>query len=292
MSGNLIRRIAFAVVAIPAVLVVLYAGGWILVGLLAILGMLGTRELYGLARQQQVHALEALGLFGALLLPVAQGTWVLARVAPCAQCPGTSSWIVLLALWLMGVLVAATRARAPGQRPLAAVAVTVFAPLYASGLLSFVLLLRHAADAPLASRAGLWIAALPLVLTWICDTAAMAAGKLIGGAKLAPVVSPNKTWAGAIAGTVAALVAAVAYGSLVLSRYDVHLGVLHLVTVGGVVAVAGQVGDVAESLFKREVGVKDSSTLIPGHGGILDRLDSLYFAVPAAAAVYLWFARV
>jgi phosphatidate cytidylyltransferase len=292
MSGNLIRRIAFAVVAIPVALAVLYAGGWILVGLLAVLGMLGTRELFDLARRQQVYPLEALGLFGAILFPAAQGTWVLARVAPCPQCPGTGSWIVLLSIWLMGVMVAATRARAPGQRPLAAVAVTVFAPIYASGLLSFVLLLRHAADAPLSSWAGLWVAALPLILTWICDTAAMTAGKAIGGPKMAPVVSPNKTWAGAIAGTLAALIAAVAYGPLVLSRWDLQLSVVQLAVVGLVVGVMAQVGDVAESLFKREVGVKDSSALIPGHGGVLDRLDSLYFAVPAAAAVYLWFARV
>ena len=107
--------------------------------------------------------------------------------------------------------------------------------------------------------------------------------------KLAPVVSPNKTWSGAIAGLVAGVAAALAYKALLPARATVSLTSLELVLVGIVVALFGQVGDVAESLLKREAGVKDSSDLIPGHGGVLDRLDSLYFAVPATALLYLVF---
>src|SRR2546430_996746 len=107
----------------------------------------------------------------------------------------------------------------------------------------------------------------------------------VGGAKLAPVLSPRKTWAGAVGGIVGGLVAALVYGPLVLDRVALRLGVVQLATVGVVVAVAAQVGDVAESLFKREAGVKDSSSLIPGHGGVLDRLDSLYFVLPATAGL-------
>src|SRR5216117_598917 len=112
-----------------------------------------------------------------------------------------------------------------------------------------------------------------------------AAGTLIGGPKLTPVLSPHKTWAGAVGGVVGGLIAALLYGPLVLNRLGLQLSVLQLVTVGAVVAVSAQVGDVAESLFKREAGVKDSSSLIPGHGGVLDRLDSLYFVLPTTAGL-------
>jgi phosphatidate cytidylyltransferase len=123
----------------------------------------------------------------------------------------------------------------------------------------------------------------PLVITWLCDTAAMAAGSTIGGAKLAPVLSPKKTWAGAIGGATAALVTAVAVGVLVLGPLGWQLPLPLLVAAGLAVGVIGQLGDVVESLFKREAGVKDSSTLIPGHGGVLDRLDSLYYVIPVVA---------
>jgi phosphatidate cytidylyltransferase len=126
----------------------------------------------------------------------------------------------------------------------------------------------------------------PLALTWICDTAAMATGILMGGPKLAPVLSPNKTWAGTIGGFLGALIGSLLLGGWVLPRVGLHLAAAQLVIVGGVVGGVAQVGDVAESLLKREAGVKDSSALIPGHGGVLDRLDSLYFVIPVAAGLF------
>jgi phosphatidate cytidylyltransferase len=130
---------------------------------------------------------------------------------------------------------------------------------------------------------------LPVGLTWLADTVAMAAGSLIGGRKLAPVLSPKKTWAGAIAGSVAALALAPVYGALVLAPLGVSLTLWQLVVFGGVISVVGQVGDAAESLFKREAGVKDSGAFFPGHGGVLDRLDSLYWVIPTAGLLLMWF---
>ena len=95
-----------------------------------------------------------------------------------------------------------------------------------------------------------------------------------------------KTRSGAVGGWLGSVAAAVLLGVLVLNRNGWNFAVWQLVTVGGVVGVVAQVGDVAESLLKREAGVKDSSSLIPGHGGVLDRLDSLYFVVPAAAGLF------
>jgi len=259
---------------------VLWLGGWVLATALALLGVLGTREVYDLARRDGIEPLENLGLAAAAVGPLAT-FWV----------KGYADWEPVLyvgALWLLAVMVLAM-ARGPARRPLSAVAVTVFGSLYASALLAFTIAIRHGPHADAHPRGSVALVLLPLIVTWVCDTSAMAAGTLIGGPKLAPVLSPRKTWAGAVGGLVGGLVAALVYGPLVLDRVALRLDVLQLATVGVVVAVTAQVGDVAESLFKREAGVKDSSSLIPGHGGVLDRLDSLYFVMPASAALFRLF---
>jgi phosphatidate cytidylyltransferase len=129
----------------------------------------------------------------------------------------------------------------------------------------------------------------PLVVIWICDTAAMFGGKAIGGPKLWPTISPGKTWAGSLAGTAAALLAVPLLNAVVLERVGVALPLWQGLVFAGILSVVGQVGDLAESLYKREVGLKDSSSLIPGHGGVLDRFDSLYFVLPVSAALYRLF---
>jgi len=280
MSRNLLLRIAVAVPAIAVSLVVLWLGGWVLATALALLGVLGTREVYDLARREGIEPFERLGLVAAAAVPFAT-FWV----------KGYADWepvLYVAALWLLAVLVAAM-ARGPARRPLTAVSVTVFGSLYASALLAFTIAIRHGPHSDAHPRGAVALVVLPLVVTWVCDTCAMAAGALIGGPKLAPVLSPRKTWAGAVGGLVGGLIAALVYGPLVLDRVALGLGVWQLATVGLVVAVAAQVGDVAESLFKREVGLKDSSSIIPGHGGVLDRLDSVYFVAPVAAGLFRLF---
>src|SRR5207248_9621126 len=155
--------------------------------------------------------------------------------------------------------------RAQHRRPLPAVGVTLFGRLSAAAMFSFVVAIRHGPHSDAHPRGSVALVVLPLVVTCVCDTCAMTAGPLVGGPKLAPVLSPRKTWAGAVGGLVGGLVAALAYGPLVLDRVALRLELWQLVTGGLVVALAAQVGDVAESLFKRDAGVKDSSSLIPGH---------------------------
>ncbi|MDP2208856.1 MAG: phosphatidate cytidylyltransferase [Bacteroidota bacterium] len=111
---------------------------------------------------------------------------------------------------------------------------------------------------------------------WICDTAAYFGGKMFGKHKLFERVSPNKTWEGAISGFIFAIAFVVAAKYLVLD----YLSVENAVVIGIIVGVFGQLGDLAESKLKRDAGVKDSSTLIPGHGGVLDRFDSVLFVAP------------
>jgi phosphatidate cytidylyltransferase len=281
MDSNLVRRVGFAAVAIPLALGLVWFGGLPLALLLAVAGALATRELFGLAERREVRPATLLGILtSAGIAPV---TWAalstgqgpeLAAVAPYA----VALWLVLLLSWALA-------ARAPADRPLEAVAVTWLAVAYAGALPAFLLIIRHGQH-PLRSWAGAWLVFFPLVVTWVCDTAAMFGGRTFGGPKLAPTISPGKTRSGTIAGVVGGLLVAPVFARWVFPAVGVEVPGWQLFAIAGVLSVVGQVGDLAESLFKREAGVKDSSTLIPGHGGVLDRLDSLYFVVPVAAAMY------
>ncbi|HEY6225455.1 MAG TPA: phosphatidate cytidylyltransferase [Gemmatimonadales bacterium] len=285
MTRNLAQRIGFAVVAIPLAVGLVWWGGWPLAAAVALLGVLGAREVYGLARRQGIDAIDGMGLPAAAVIPLAT-YWVKGSETRWAE-PA----IFAGALWLIALLAVAMR-RGPERRPLPAISVTTFGALYASGLPSFLIAIRHGANAGVKSWPLAILVLLPLVLTWICDTAAMAAGSAFGGPKLAPVLSPNKTWAGAIGGFAAAVAAALLLGGWVLPRVGLALDGGRLVLVGAAVGFVAQVGDVAESLLKREAQVKDSSSLIPGHGGVLDRLDSLYFVLPVSAGLFRLFGLV
>jgi phosphatidate cytidylyltransferase len=280
MASNLAKRITVAVIAIPAALGIIWIGGWILAAALALLGVLGSREIYDFARRQQIEPLDRTGYVLAAAIPL------LAYWAKGSELHWAEPAIFLGALALMAVLVIAMWRRGPTGRPLTSVAVTLFGALYASGLLAFVIAIRHGAGAATAPSRVFLLTLFPLVITWICDTAAMAAGSAFGGPKLAPVLSPKKTVSGGVGGTLAGIATAVLLGALVLNAQGFGFSIGQLLLFGLVIAIVGQVGDVAESLFKREAGVKDSSALIPGHGGVLDRLDSLYFVIPAAAGLY------
>ena len=145
----------------------------------------------------------------------------------------------------------------------------------------------------LPALALLWLRSLPMgfqatvfVLTcvWATDIAAFFAGRAIGGARLAPSISPNKTWAGAIGGVLGAVLVA---GTLAANFASVPgVGLLAFVTVAAVLATLSVLGDLFESWLKRRAGVKDSGTILPGHGGVMDRLDGLVPVAVAGAAVF------
>lgn len=285
MDANLARRVGFAVVAIPLALGLIWYGGLPLAFLLAVAGALGTRELFGLAARQGVRPARALGLVtAAAMAPVMYAT----LEAPGVRALVQPSWPYLAAVWLMALLTWALLFRAPDEKPLEAAAVTLLAVMYTSVLPAFLLVIRHA-QFPERSWPAAWLVFFPLVVTWVCDTAAMFGGRLLGGPKLAPRISPGKTRSGAAAGVIGALIVAPIFATAVFPRVGVPASLAQLLVMAAVLGVIGQVGDLAESLFKREAGVKDSSQLIPGHGGVLDRFDSLYFVIPAAAAMYRLF---
>lgn len=281
-AGEQLKRLGFAAVAIPVALGLVWYGGWPLALLLSAAAVLATRELFVFAQMQQIRPLARTAMVSGALLP-------LLTYAGIGYLPTLSYdlpfWCVA---WLLLVLIILLARRHPDERPLASIAITIFAVLYTAVLPSFLIGIRHLAH-PTRDWGGTWLVFTPLVATWVGDTAAMFGGKWIGGSKLAPRVSPGKTRSGSVFGFVGAVAATFAMDVVFLQPNGVALAPWKLALFGVVISIVGQVGDLVESLFKREVGVKDSSALIPGHGGVLDRLDSLYFAIPAAAVLYRWF---
>ena len=124
-----------------------------------------------------------------------------------------------------------------------------------------------------------------LVLVWVGDTAAYFVGRSVGRWRMAPSLSPKKTWEGAVANLVGSVLVAV-----VAQRWITEVPVRHLITMAILANIAGQAGDLLESAYKRSAGMKDSGTLLPGHGGMLDRIDALVLAAPVVWYYFNWLA--
>jgi phosphatidate cytidylyltransferase len=267
-------------VAIPGVLLALgaiYLGGWWLAALLAVCAALTAREMYRMAARKAPRPLEVLGMLGAAGMVLAAGA------APHAGILNPGPSIVLVLLAALAASVAIWSHGVEGE-PLLSVAVTVFGAGYAA-LLGFGLYLRHmpGVDDPLQASALLFA---PVLLTWVSDSFAYFGGRALGKHKLIPRVSPGKTREGAISAVVGTIAGGVAYAYL-LARWPTYTPTLVEGALFGLaVSVAAQMGDLAESLWKRDVGVKDSGTLLPGHGGALDRFDSLLFTLPLGYAFF------
>lgn len=298
MTNN-VARVAVAAVAIPLALGIVWYGGLALALLVMLAAVLGTRELFGLAEQNGIRPLRGLGMTLAALAPLA--TWLLtmepmalsvsvldnAGKALAGWIPAwlLSQWPLAAALTPILVLTGVLGRRGAAERPLSVAAVTLFAPIYCGALPSALLVVRYAAG-PEQSWPATWLVFFPLVVTWICDSFAMWGGKLIGGPKLAPAISPGKTLAGGLSGLLGGVLAAVVFVQLALIPAGKGFPLALAAFMGLLLAFTAQIGDLAESLLKREANVKDSSGLLPGHGGVLDRLDSLYFVLPVAALLF------
>jgi phosphatidate cytidylyltransferase len=271
--GELPRRVLVAVTGIPLAGALVWLGDLPLALFLALAAALGARELYDLARRGDVRPFGVPGVACAAAIPI---------VVHAVRIGWVDAPLALAGVLFVALIGVAVWERGPAERPLEAAAVTVFGALYCGGTLSFGYALRHH-DWVVGAAAGTALVGFPLVLTWVNDIGAYFVGRALGHRKLMPSVSPGKTVAGAVGAIVLAMLAGAAYNTGVLRPVaQLALTPWSAVAFGLAVSVAAQVGDLAESLIKREAGVKDSSRLLPGHGGVLDRLDSLYFVLPVA----------
>jgi phosphatidate cytidylyltransferase len=254
--SNVVSRLAVAVAAIPVVLGAVYLGGWWLFAVVVAAAVLGLHEFWLLAKP--LAPLAPAGYIGALLaLAGAELSGVLWMV-------GGALTSLALAFVLKGV--SATR-----QAPTASISATLLGSVWIGCGLAFMLLLR---GIPSEGR----LAAFTVVLAvWAGDTLAYVGGRLLGRHRMAPRTSPGKTWEGFAFGTAATIFVTF------VALYKQHfLTIGESIALGVILAIAAPAGDLFESMLKRDAGVKDAGSLLGGHGGMLDRLDALLFAVPAA----------
>jgi phosphatidate cytidylyltransferase len=257
---SFISRILVGAIGLPVVLGAVWVGGWYLFALVAIAGVIAVHEFVTMARPLRPLAPAVyIGVLLALLGAHASIEWMLG---------GT-----LVTFLLAFVLNAIAKTRAPST---VAIAATVLGAAWIGLGLGHIVLLRELHEKPRL------LAFTVLITVWVADTFAYFAGRLIGRHKLAPSLSPGKTWEGFVVGSLAGVFAS--FVALYDTR-NTYLTSRQAVVLGLVVVLAAAAGDLFESMLKRDMEVKDTGRLLGGHGGVLDRIDSLLFA--GVAAFYL-----
>ena len=258
ITENSQSRTLVNLIGIPLLLFVIWQGGYWYTGLFTVIILLGALELSNLAQQQKGNPLTLLLIMGLLGLVSAQ------------LCDGTIDQITIL--MLVGLLSLSIEIFRGEDKPLLNIATVNFGMVWLGLLLGSLISVR------LIPQHGFIITVAMFVSVWTCDTFAFIFGSKFGKTKVFPSVSPNKSWEGSIAGLVGAILF-----MIILFYKDVFGGWLSLsnaITIGFITGGLSQLGDFAESLLKREAGVKDTSNFLQGHGGILDRFDSLAITAP------------
>jgi phosphatidate cytidylyltransferase len=260
--GNLASRVLVAAIAVPVLLVVIYQPRHeVLWGVMFVASLLAMYELFAMTLEDRTDRIAGLVLGAACS---AAFYWLEPGHAPVL--------VAFLGAFFGPAVYYLFR---PGDMATAAqrIAFTVLGIVYGGLLFAFLALVKR----DMGPRGGDFIV-LILCTAWLSDTGGYFAGKYLGKKKLYPAVSPNKTWVGSIGGVLTAIA-----GGFVLERWRPQLHDLtwyDVVLLTGVGSVFGQIGDLAESLLKRSRGVKDSGAILPGHGGLLDRVDAVLFVAP------------
>ncbi len=267
--SNLTKRILTALVGVPVVAVLTWLGGWWFVGLIAVLVVGAQYEFYKMStpRLSLHHVLGGMGI-GALIV-VQQ--YVDVNLLPA---------MVLLSIGLIAWDTFDVKIEAAWTK----LAWMITGLIYPAWLFGQFVHLRNDWTHILSNQQALWLIVGLLLIVWTTDSLAYFTGRAIGKTPLAPAISPKKTWEGTIGGFVGAVVVAIILKLTVLDFFSWQDAMVCAV-IGG---AGGQIGDLAESRLKRLCGVKDSGNILPGHGGILDRIDGLILVVPL---YYLYLAQ-
>ena len=271
-------RLWSAVVFLPLLVLLARLGGLVYLGFTLLFIGLALREFYLMMASKGFFPHWKSGYVAAFLLPI--GVYARQRTHQ------TEEWHLagLITVLLVAMLLAELR-RGASKQTLVNTSATLLGVLYIGWLGAHVVALRELPWSLSVSYAqGMSMALLPFFLAWTCDTAAYTVGRAWGRHRLAPGVSPGKSVEGAIAGLGAAILAA----AIARVWFAPYLTVTAALTLGLLVGVFAQLGDLVESLLKRDADTKQSSSLIPGHGGVLDRFDSILFAAPLVYYFLIW----
>ena len=261
LSNNL-TRIIVAVIAIPLILLTSYFGHYYFYLFVLFIGLLSYYEFWIFVKNKKSFANLPLGLLIIALLITNQFKHLV------------DIYTILVISVLLILIIELFRDKGSAIGNVGSTVLGIFYIGFCSS--SLVAIREFFPDInDLYLRGGFVIISM-LVSIWLCDTAAFYAGTALGRHKLFERVSPKKSWEGAIFGFIFAIVAFVIAKLFILS----FLSWKDVFILGLIIGIVGQIGDLVESLFKRDAGIKDSSTLIPGHGGVLDRFDSLLFSSP------------
>lgn len=265
MTTNKSSRVLVNLFGIPSLLVIVLAGDAynnspIFSVFMAVVLFLGAREITALSMEKGSKPITLLLLLFLAVLQIDRHPAI--------------SWdipihLLILVLTLLAMILEVFRRQ---EKPLLNISILVFAFVWLGIMLGSLSNLRNLPEIGFRVTFALFLS------VWICDTAAFFFGKKFGERKIIPDVSPNKTWVGTIAGFISSIIF-----MLILDQYNFFNGIvttIDVVVIGIITGGFGQLGDWAESLLKREAGVKDTSNFLRGHGGILDRFDSLTFAAP------------
>ena len=258
--SNLTQRVLTALIGAPLVVGMIYLGGWFFGGLMLLVGLLAQREFYALAEAGGTRPLVSVGL-------VVGGVLIVRSLVPFAE--------PLAVIGLVAILVAELYRRLDG--PISNLAVTGFGAIYPALLVGYFVDLRVlGAQGELGEEGAFWLTLVVLVAIWASDTLAYFTGRALGKHPLFPRISPKKTIEGSVGGVLGATAVVIVFKLFLVPM----LTWTDAVVVGVLCGAVGQFGDLVESLLKRSVGVKDSGNYLPGHGGMLDRIDAMLVAIP------------